>query len=160
MPDYSNEVAQPSIPQCKRSTTSISFNGKRLALQGKTTQFFPAVSGKKDPTLGFVYTIDRQKMGREGPIPAGEYWINFDELWENAWYKRGSSSAWGNYRLTLHVFPATNTYGRGGFFIHGGSVPGSAGCIDLTTNMDVFVKAMEAELKGSGECFVPVTVSY
>ncbi|HEY6138895.1 MAG TPA: hypothetical protein VI670_14135 [Thermoanaerobaculia bacterium] len=27
--------------------------------------------------------------------------------------------------------PGTNTYGRGGFFLYGGAVPGSAGCIDM-----------------------------
>ena len=33
----------------------------------------------------------------------------------------------------------TNTYGRDDFSIHGGWVPGSAGCIDLASNMDNFV---------------------
>ena len=38
--------------------------------------------------------------------------------------------AWGNYRITIHPFTTTETYGRGGFFIHGGDQLGSAGCID------------------------------
>lgn len=160
MPDYSHERAKPSIPQCKRSSIAVSFNGKHLTLRGKTTATFPAVSGKRDPKLGFVYSVERQKLASVGPIPAGEYWINFEELWENAWYKQGSRSAWGNFRLTLHVFPGTTTYDRGGFFIHGGANPGSAGCIDLTTHIDQFVETLRTELKDAGECYVPVTVRY
>jgi hypothetical protein len=160
MPDYSHERAKPTVPQCKRSTISVSFDGKHLTLRGKKAQIFPAVSGKRDPKLGFVYSAERQKERSTGPIPAGEYWINFEELWENSWYRRGSRSAWGNYRLTIHVFPGTVTHDRGGFFIHGGAVPGSAGCIDLTNNIDRFVAALRAELKDAGECFVPLTVRY
>ncbi len=160
MTDYSHERARPSIPQCKRATASITFDGKHLMLKGKGSQLFPAVSGKRDAKLGFVYTVERQKASKDGPIPAGEYWINFQELWENAWYKRGSARAWGNYRLTLHVFPGTETYGRGGFFIHGGAVPGSAGCIDLTTHVDRFVAELRAQMNGADECFIPVTVRY
>ena len=33
----------------------------------------------------------------------------------------------------------TNTYGRDDFSIHGGVAFGSAGCIDLTSDMDNFV---------------------
>jgi len=33
--DYSHERARPSIPQCKRATASITFDGKHLMLKGK-----------------------------------------------------------------------------------------------------------------------------
>jgi hypothetical protein len=33
----------------------------------------------------------------------------------------------------------TQTYGRSGFCIHGGDSPGSAGCIDLTDQLEAFV---------------------
>lgn len=38
---------------------------------------------------------------------------------------------WGLYRVPLHPQRGTNTFGRTGFFLHGGKRPGSAGCVDL-----------------------------
>lgn len=40
-------------------------------------------------------------------------------------------SDWGNNRATLTPDAGTNTLARSGFFLHGGRVPGSAGCIDV-----------------------------
>ena len=51
----------------------------------------------------------------------------------------GSEYSWGNSRIWLEPSKETNTYGRDDFSIHGGWFPGSAGCIDLTSNMDNFV---------------------
>ncbi len=34
----------------------------------------------------------------------------------------------------------TNTYGRDNFSIHGGTEPGSAGCIDMTGQIDKFTQ--------------------
>ena len=85
---------------------------------------------------------------------------NTDKMWKNAWYKRGSTEAWGDYQITIHPYPATPTYGRGGFFIHGGSVLGSVGCIDLAKNMNTFVKQMGSLLNSNGRCFIPLTVKY
>ena len=38
----------------------------------------------------------------------------------------------------------TNTYGRDGFTIHGGLFPGSAGCIDLTGQISMFISWLES----------------
>lgn len=35
---------------------------------------------------------------------------------------------WGDWRAALTPDPGTTTFGRSGFFLHGGSYPGSAGC--------------------------------
>lgn len=75
-------------------------------------------------------------------------------------FKRGSRQAWGNYRLTIHPYPGTVTHARGGFFIHGGATPGSAGCIDLTMYMDHFVEKLIQELKGLPACHIPLNVRY
>ena len=45
---------------------------------------------------------------------------------------------WGKPRVWLEPSKETNTYGRSGFSIHGGEEPGSAGCIDLTSEMPGF----------------------
>jgi hypothetical protein len=133
------------------------------AIGTKSALVFPAVSGQRNESGKFDYTVDRQKIPYKGPIPAGEYWIQPSQMWENNWFKnlvRTPRSAWGNFRLTIHPYPSTETYGRGGFFIHGGSIPGSAGCIDLTVHIDKFVKQIENELKGLPECYIPLTVRY
>jgi len=91
--------------------------------------------------------------------PEGTYWINPDELWTNRWYKSGSVDAWGNYRITIHPFTTTDTFKRGGFFIHGGKVLGSAGCIDLTKYMDTFVSDLSSEL-ATRACQIHLKVDY
>nr|WP_175737821.1 tlde1 domain-containing protein [Burkholderia ambifaria] len=99
-------------------------------------------------------------MENVGPIPSGRYWIQPSQMWKNRWYNLASRAAWGDYRLTIHVMPGTRTFGRGGFFIHGGTHAGSAGCINLHSGMENFVREIEAATKGMPECYVPLTVQY
>ena len=122
---------------------------------------FPAVSGKPTEQGDFDYSLERQKIADQGSIPEGEFWIQPSQLQENAWYRiRNPRFAWGNYWITIHPYPSTQTYGRGGFFIHGGDSLGSAGCIDLAENMNQFVEALKKELNGFPQCFIPLTVKY
>ena len=59
-----------------------------------------------------------------------------------------SKIAWGNHRIFIRNPGAEGSphadkakmYGRGGFFIHGGSIQGSSGCLDLGDEMDDFAK--------------------
>lgn len=47
--------------------------------------------------------------------------------------------------------PGTETYGPGGFFIHGGSHIGSAGCIHVTGDgMETFLADLKQALGGAG----------
>jgi len=66
----------------------------------------------------------------------------------------------GDHRITIHVFPGTQTYERGGFFIHGGSHAGSAGCINLHAGMEDFVNDLKETTPSSPECYVPLTIRY
>ena len=52
----------------------------------------------------------------------------------------GGERGWGKHRVWLEPSKETDTFGRGGFSIHGGDVPGSAGCIDLTSGMPGFAE--------------------
>jgi hypothetical protein len=158
MGDYSGERYNPTIGHC--STLTLHFNGHRLVTRGGSKEYiYSAVSGK--PTNGrFDYSKEAQMQKNKGPIPEGTYWIRPDELWENAWYKAGSTESWGNYRITIHPFTTTETYKRGGFFIHGGSVPGSIGCVDLTNEIDQFVKDLKTELRGKETCQIHLFVEY
>lgn len=59
-------------------------------------------------------------------------------------FARGANPrAWGDYRAELIPTENTNTYGRTGMYLHGGETPGSAGCIDLTSNIYDVVKFIE-----------------
>lgn len=158
---YAHERATPQVPQCGRSAVSIQFNGKLLVLRGTRQQFsWSAVSGKPDNRGNFDYSGARQTQPNIGPIPAGDYWINPADLWERPWYGFGMADSWGDFRITLRVMPGTKTHGRGGFFIHGGTTAGSAGCIDLTRSMNDFIAKLKAQLGETNDCYVPVTVRY
>lgn len=121
---------------------------------------YHAVSGRRLPQ-GFDYSIARQRLSGHGPMPEGRYWIRPSQLWTRHFYHiYEPASVWGHHRLTIHSFPGTNTYGRGGFFIHGGSTPGSAGCIDLWNQMETFVSEMQSLLKSEADCHIPLIVHY
>jgi len=49
---------------------------------------------------------------------------------------------WGHARVPLHPLSPTNTYGRDGFFLHGGIFKGSAGCVDVGSNDTKLLNAL------------------
>lgn len=78
-----------------------------------------------------------QSASFEGPIPVGHYTIYPREISNPNPIKdiartliRGD---WGDWRVRLHEGenPGFDIYGRSGFFLHGGALAGSAGCIDV-----------------------------
>jgi len=80
--------------------------------------------------------------------------------WTNRWYSLAPRAAWGNHRITIHVFPGTQTYNRGGFFIHGGTHAGSAGCINLYGRMEDLLRDLKAATSSSPDCYIPLNVRY
>jgi hypothetical protein len=129
------------------ATVDFVFNGEMLTVEGSEAAQFPAVSGQPDKDGHFDYSPERQRLESVGPIPEGTYWLDPTEL-KDLWYYVGSAAAaWGSHRITIHPFNSTRTFGRGGFFIHGGASPGSAGCVDLTGNMGKLAEIIQ-KLKG------------
>lgn len=61
--------------------------------------------------------------------------------------------------LILHPFSITETHERGGFFVHGGMVLGSASCIDLTSHIEKLVSELSQE-GAMCKCQIHLTVSY
>jgi hypothetical protein len=146
---YAGERGDPKTPKCDLTLT---FDGEKLTVSGLESKEFPAVSGR--PHDGkFDNSPERQKLKREGPLPAGSYWIDPGQLHKNWWWE---NAPWGRYRITIHPYEKTETHGRGGFFIHGGTTPGSAGCIDLTDKMTDFAKLIEKYK----DCHIKLTVAY
>lgn len=161
---YAHEVRRPEVPACAKSLITLHFDGQVFKIQTATgvLKTYFAVSGKPVNSK-FDYSAERQKLANQGPIPEGAYWISPADIWENNAIKSllvSSRSAWGDYRITIRVTLGTQTHARGGFFIHGGDIPGSAGCIDLTTSMNQFIKDLKGLLGKSIHCHIPLTVEY
>lgn len=167
MDRYAQERYNPTLPHC--GLLALHFDGHVLAMEtGARTLRYPAVSGR--PINGsFDYSWERQGIENVGPIPEGVYWIRPDELWEVKFWRRlclglyscYPESAWGRYLIRIHPFTTTDIRGRkGGFTIHGGSVPGSAGCIDLTSEITRFATDLAREAGRNQACQIHLTVKY
>lgn len=145
----------------------LRFNGRELVLRenGKPILNWPAVygrAGRQSPEF--------QTRRGQGPLPEGEYQFKvgglqrYDEIGSlqkalgtvDAGRWPGGQRSWGRYRFWLTPAPGTETFARSGFSIHGGSTPGSAGCIDLTDEMDEFAGLMTA----LGQDEIKVRVDY
>ena len=68
----------------------------------------------------------------------------------------GGPISWGIGRVWITPLIA-NTYERGGFAIHGGYYPGSAGCIDITNNDFRFFNVLE---RYNNLNDIPLTIRY
>jgi hypothetical protein len=169
---YESEIGTPDTDQCSIDAGSITllFDGfyLKLLIAGDVNCAWHARSGRPVDDW-FDYTPARQRVCREGPIPEGQYWIRPDQMASGL----VGVEAWGNFRITIHRVPETATFGRGGFFIHGGKTFGSAGCIDLAGGMDQFAAKLNELLwgaevpdpvagltKGFPNCYIPVSVKY
>ncbi len=127
----------------------MEFDGQNLSWVNDNSYIKPysATSGRNGYNCR-----DQQNIQNKGPIPEGIWYAKQDQYQNRdnlsnlqkiinpigfgAW--PGGESAWGNHRVWLQPAVGTNTYQRTGFSIHGGKTPGSAGCIDLTNDMDRF----------------------
>ncbi len=129
----------------------LHFDGKTLTwvdTNGKVFGSWGGVSGRE----GYQDPRFQNQFGK-GPIPEGEYSFGEHQMWGELPFGEqlestysfglggewpGGTYAWGKDRIWLQPNAGTDTLGRSGFSIHGGAKPGSAGCIDLTTNMNSF----------------------
>jgi RHS repeat-associated protein len=140
----------------------LHFNGKKLTYyddDGNIIGEYSAVSGREGFQDGKY-----QMLKGKGPIPEGDnYWVKQEDIQfydsigfidrvqsvigRGTW--PGAQSAWGYARVWISPSVGANTYGRGGFSIHGGSVPGSAGCLDLTKDIGRFINDFKSRGKGA-----------
>lgn len=150
-----------------RRTVWLRFNGRELTWlrNGRVEKSWSAVSGREGHQ-----SPSEQHVRDTGPIPAGTYLGDYAEFQDRRatqtdWNRvkssvgfggwPGNERSWGNYRVWLRPLRGTNTFGRTDFSIHGGEIPGSAGCIDLTGAMDDFAE----HLRSYGQS-VTVDVTY
>ena len=176
--EYSNPQSAPAL--------SLEFDGDMLTFRvdegDRIKRYsYSAVAGKPLMDGSFDYSKERQKIAGEGPLPEGEYWINPNEIRyapepgspKDILYmiggmmppkKRfspfpGGSVAWGRGRVPIYPQEVVvDNVKRGGFTIHGGTEPGSAGCIDLTNQEEKFFKEIEKYKKITDS--IPLRVNY
>lgn len=146
---------------------------------------FDAVSGKPDDPSGywnttrdFNYSKERQSQENVGPTPEGTYSIRKSAFNENTnpsgtdqysylspfqklkgtvgrGYWPGGTHSWGNYRWQLQN-EGTETYGRSDFYLHGGGLWGSRGCIDCGSGITDFRKAFLSNQLGNDKVYLQV----
>jgi hypothetical protein len=68
--------------------------------------------------------------------------------------------AWGNYRMPIIPKGGTETFGRNSFYLHGGGLGGSIGCIDLVDRIDDFVSTYKGFLSKTGSKTIDLFVDY
>ena len=106
----------------------------------------------------FDYSIERQKLKGIGGIPEGIYYIDIKEKrfpQKSPISHVVRNNAWGVCSWVLHKETETETYGRSGFFIHGGNAFGSAGCIDVKEG-DSQLEYFLNHLHGKGKFYIYV----
>ena len=139
------------------------FDGKKFDVyyKDRVIKSWPAVSGRgkspRDSRPTVCQLPKYQKCKNIGPTPSGIYYIHQNEIQykdnitvgnfnTNSLRADSEGAAWGNYRILLHPDANTDLRGREpDMYIHGGSYAGSAGCIDLTSNIDNFTKWFEVQ---------------
>ncbi|REL27046.1 DUF2778 domain-containing protein [Thalassotalea euphylliae] len=111
----------------------FSIEARKLYVQSSTfSGTYPATSGRGECRNNNSKSC--QKAEWQGPIPVGNYIIRSSDLSDPGIIgdlARNTRGDWGDWRVRLIPATGTQTYGRKGFFLHGGSKSGSAGCIDI-----------------------------
>ena len=136
-----------------------------------------AVSGK--PKYFNKNPKETMKIKNEGPTPEGRYIVEEIQVadkgltatvkgiakfflmkstynWNLNTIARRVS--WGNFRAPLIPMEGTDTFGRTSMYIHGGTIPGSIGCIDLMERMESFAKLYSIWYEKHGP--ITITVLY
>ena len=153
-------------------TEYIDFNGDFITFHGQTdfgdflkpwSVVIDAVSGRPQSDGTFDYSFENQFNKGVGQLPEGQYWVNPQKIqnWSDLSTANqiasllgrgampGGPRSWGQQRVWINpqevtlVTPQGDTIIRNGFSIHGGSTPGSAGCIDCHKNAPLFFKLLE-----------------
>ena len=154
---YASERYNPTMPRC--GTLYITFDGEFVQLQGGERSYvYVAASGRRVGSR-FDYSLERQDDSGGDPfqrVPIGSTLTSCGRT-------PGTSSppaAVHGATIASRCIPIPPPKPMVvGFFIHGGDELGSAGCIDLATSMDAFVKICIASSERLASA-IQVTVRY
>jgi hypothetical protein len=136
------------------------------------------------------YTTTPQEWSKDkdaGPLPEGTYVVGpletraggqeeigaLEAFWDKITGKVGNDQSksfsqntllsrisWGNYRAYIKPTGGQKMYGRSAFYVHGGSLRGSHGCIDLTDDMADFAKFFGIWTASTKKKTIPLSVKY
>lgn len=109
---------------------------------------------KTDPAYVKKVVAEQTILGLPGAENIKEKTHEFKDSTEVA------AVSWGEYRWPLIPSRGTETYGRTNFYVHGGSTPGSIGCIDLVTESGDFAKFYINWQRRTGNKTIQVRVNY
>jgi hypothetical protein len=159
-------------------------------VDGQTKKTWDAISGntvsstllnKRHDKSSETHGKKFQKDKSEGPIPEGKYYVerlqeqnrsnnstlaqyyNYimgNDKERSNFHGSGGKFAWGDYRFLINIPKGTNTYGRNQFYIHGGAISGSSGCIDLTDEMEDMAKTYLAYITKGNKHRMNLIVKY
>ena len=118
-----------------------------------------------------ISSIQARTNGNALKLAGNKTWEQIGKMVEDEFQKIGDNHnfnsgtiqdqcAWGNYRLPITKKGGTETFGRGGFFLHGGAFAGSIGCIDLVDRIDDFVQYYRQYLSKTGARSMDIVVDY
>jgi len=128
---------------------NLTFDGSHLYYYGDQGEFL----GEYSAESGLNGSRDfRQK--NIGPIPPGNYTIYPNEISKGGFFRQFTGN-WGDYRAPLHPDLGTETFGRNGFFLHGGYGPSTKGCIKIGSSDKELLPQLQKEKEP-----IHVNVSY
>ena len=162
---YGYATANPVMRFDTTGLTSISVdisNGLMLVypeVKGRWPYSMPVKSGINECTNNPKCSDSKNR----GPIPAGDYVVKAAELSDPGVIHdvlRQFRGDWGDWRAPAHPLPNTNTHGRSGFFLHGGSLDGSLGCIDFGGGRfgNTLTDQLRKDILSDPDGVIPVTV--
>lgn len=132
-----NHSAHGFLQQQNSKGTKVVFDGKTIKVIDKNGNvLWEGVS--TSGTGKHMYNPDSQHIENLGPIPEGSYsfsggeWNAQSPLRQLYNIIRGNGD-WGDYNVRLK--PVSYDGPRHSFYLHGGSYPGSAGCIDALSGI-------------------------
>ncbi len=100
----------------------------------------------------------------EGPIPPGDYTIDSSKVNDSPFWKdlgrTMKSGDYGDFLVPLEPSESNETFGRDGFYLHGGRWEGSKGCIDVGGGIfgDDRTNGLVEDLMGDADGTVEVKV--
>jgi peptidoglycan hydrolase-like protein with peptidoglycan-binding domain len=134
---------------------------------------FMKIKGAGPIPEGSYYLGDIQKRtnGDALKLAGNKDWYELLKLYDEEVKKIGDNHnfnagtaqdmiAWGNYRMAIIKKSGTETFGRGSFYLHGGGLAGSIGCIDLVDRIDDFVATYKSHLSRTGTKTIDLYVDY
>ncbi|WP_299223129.1 RHS repeat-associated core domain-containing protein [uncultured Psychroserpens sp.] len=129
---------------------SLYYDGNYLSVlnsEGNTIYSTFATSGRGK----YINQSQYQSLKNLGPIPEGTYSLGNDWDYIPKWRQlinivNPRNGDWGDYNISLKPIDGNNNWGRNNFYLHGGLINGSAGCIDTGQNIGIiydFIKEQD-----------------